>query len=143
MSLPLQDFGTKRKKKYLEEFYYSLIEETKKQYGDLIFRELPDLFLSMCEALDNDSISRNWSHLIANKRHSRQIQTKALTEIYQARGNEPIAMQEIQRLMKEKFPEITAASVVGINQILKGYGLCELVKKGGTVTIWRGKFANK
>lgn len=143
MNLPLQDFGTKRKKKYSEEFYYSLIEETKKQYGDLIFVELPDLFVSMCEALNNDSIPRNWSHLVANKRNSRAVQTKALTEIYQARGNEPIAMQEIQRLMKERFPEITAASVVGINQILKGYGLCELVKKGGTVTIWRGKFANK
>ena len=43
---------TKRKKDYTQELYFDVIEEIKKQYGDCIFREKPNLFAQVAELMN-------------------------------------------------------------------------------------------
>lgn len=45
---------TKRKKDYTQELYFDVIDEIKKQYGDGIFREKPNLFAQVAELINED-----------------------------------------------------------------------------------------
>lgn len=42
--MKVANLETKRKKDYTQELYFDVIEEIKKQFGDCIFREKPNLF---------------------------------------------------------------------------------------------------
>jgi hypothetical protein len=50
--MKVANMETKRKKDYSQELYFDVIEEIKKQYGDGIFREKPDLFVQVAELIN-------------------------------------------------------------------------------------------
>jgi hypothetical protein len=50
--MKVANMETKRKKDYTQELYFDVIEEIKKQYGDCIFREKPDLFAQVTELMN-------------------------------------------------------------------------------------------
>jgi len=50
--MKVANMETKRKKDYTQELYFDVIEEIKKQYGDGIFREKPDLFVQVAELIN-------------------------------------------------------------------------------------------
>jgi hypothetical protein len=50
--MKVANLETKRKKDYSQELYFDVIEEIKKQYGDGIFREKPNLFAQVAELIN-------------------------------------------------------------------------------------------
>jgi hypothetical protein len=52
--MKVANMETKRKKDYTQELYFDVIEEIKKQYGDGIFREKPNLFAQVAELINED-----------------------------------------------------------------------------------------
>jgi hypothetical protein len=53
--MKVANLETKRKKDYTQELYFDVIEEIKKQFGDCIFREKPDLFAQVAELMGGDT----------------------------------------------------------------------------------------
>ncbi len=52
--MKVANMETKRKKDYTQELYFDVIDEIKKQYGDGIFREKPNLFAQVAELINED-----------------------------------------------------------------------------------------
>jgi hypothetical protein len=52
--MKVANMETKRKKDYTQELYFDVIDEIKKQYGDGIFREKPNLFAQVAELMNED-----------------------------------------------------------------------------------------
>ena len=52
--MKVANMETKRKKDYTQELYFDVIEEIKKQFGDCIFREKPDLFAQVHSLINED-----------------------------------------------------------------------------------------
>jgi hypothetical protein len=52
--MKVANLETKRKKDYSQELYFDVIEEIKKQYGECIFREKPNLFAQVAELINGD-----------------------------------------------------------------------------------------
>ena len=52
--MKVANMETKRKKDYTAELYFDVIEEIKKQFGDQIFREKPDLFAQVAALINED-----------------------------------------------------------------------------------------
>jgi hypothetical protein len=52
--MKVANMETKRKKDYTQELYFDVIEEIKKQYGDCIFREKPNLFAQVAALINGD-----------------------------------------------------------------------------------------
>lgn len=52
--MKVANMETKRKKDYTVELYFDVIEEIKKQFGDQIFREKPDLFAQVAALINED-----------------------------------------------------------------------------------------
>lgn len=52
--MKVANMETKRKKDYTAELYFDVIEEIKKQFGDHIFREKPDLFAQVAALINED-----------------------------------------------------------------------------------------
>lgn len=52
--MKVANMETKRKKDYTQELYFDVIEEIKKQFGDQIFREKPDLFAQVHALINED-----------------------------------------------------------------------------------------
>jgi len=52
--MKVANMETKRKKDYTQELYFDVIEEIKKQYGDGIFREKPNLFAQVAALINED-----------------------------------------------------------------------------------------
>jgi hypothetical protein len=52
--MKVANMETKRKKDYTQELYFDVIDEIKKQYGDGIFREKPDLFAQVAELINEN-----------------------------------------------------------------------------------------
>jgi hypothetical protein len=50
--MKVANMETKRKKDYTQELYFDVIEEIKKQFGDYIFREKPNLFAQVAELMN-------------------------------------------------------------------------------------------
>jgi hypothetical protein len=50
--MKIANMETKRKKDYTQELYFDVIEEIKKQFGDGIFREKPDLFAQVAKLIN-------------------------------------------------------------------------------------------
>jgi hypothetical protein len=50
--MKVANLETKRKKNYTQELYFDVIDEIKKQYGDGIFREKPNLFAQVAELMN-------------------------------------------------------------------------------------------
>jgi hypothetical protein len=50
--MKVANMKTKRKKDYTQELYFDVIEEIKRQYGDGIFREKPNLFAQVAELIN-------------------------------------------------------------------------------------------
>jgi len=65
--MKVANMETKRKKNYTQELYFDVIDEIKKQYGDGIFREKPNLFAQVAELMDGDT---------AEKKAERRRETK-------------------------------------------------------------------
>jgi len=56
--MKIANMETKRKKDYTQELYFDVIEEIKKQYGDGIFREKPNLFAQVHALMDGDTAEK-------------------------------------------------------------------------------------
>jgi hypothetical protein len=56
--MKIANMETKRKKDYTQELYFDVIEEIKRQYGDAIFREKPDLFAQVHALMDGDTAEK-------------------------------------------------------------------------------------
>ena len=56
--MKVANMETKRKKNYTQELYFDVIEEIKKQYGDGIFREKPDLFAQVAALMGGDTAEK-------------------------------------------------------------------------------------
>lgn len=52
--MKVANMETKRKKDYTAELYFDVIEEIKKQFGDQIFREKPNLFAQVAALINED-----------------------------------------------------------------------------------------
>ena len=52
--MKVANMETKRKKDYTQELYFDVIEEIKKQFGDQIFREKPNLFAQVTALINED-----------------------------------------------------------------------------------------
>jgi len=52
--MKVANLETKRKKDYNQELYFDVIEEIKKQYGDYIFKEKPNLFAQVAALINGD-----------------------------------------------------------------------------------------
>lgn len=52
--MKVANMETKRKKDYSQELYFDVIEEIKRQFGDYIFREKPDLFTQVHALINED-----------------------------------------------------------------------------------------
>ena len=52
--MKVANMETKRKKDYTPELYFDVIEEIKRQFGDQIFREKPDLFAQVAALINED-----------------------------------------------------------------------------------------
>lgn len=52
--MKVANMETKRKKDYSQELYFDVIEEIKRQFGDQIFREKPDLFAQVTALINED-----------------------------------------------------------------------------------------
>jgi len=50
--MKVANLETKRKKDYTQELYFDVIDEIKRQYGDGIFREKPNLFAQVAELMN-------------------------------------------------------------------------------------------
>lgn len=50
--MKVANMETKRKKDYTQELYFDVIEEIKKQFGDYIFKEKPNLFAQVTELMN-------------------------------------------------------------------------------------------
>lgn len=56
--MKVANLETKRKKNYTPELYFDVIEEIKRQYGDGIFREKPDLFAQVAALMGGDTAEK-------------------------------------------------------------------------------------
>jgi hypothetical protein len=56
--MKVANMETKRKKDYTQELYFDVIEEIKKQYGDGIFREKPNLFAQVAELINGGIVEK-------------------------------------------------------------------------------------
>jgi hypothetical protein len=52
--MKVANLETKRKKDYSQELYFDVIEEIKKQFGEYIFREKPELFIQVAALINGD-----------------------------------------------------------------------------------------
>jgi hypothetical protein len=56
--MKVANMETKRKKDYTQELYFDVIEEIKKQFGDYIFKEKPNLFAQVAALMDGDTAEK-------------------------------------------------------------------------------------
>lgn len=56
--MKVANMETKRKKDYTQELYFDVIDEIKKQYGDGIFREKPNLFAQVAELINGGTVEK-------------------------------------------------------------------------------------
>ena len=56
--MKVANMQTKRKKDYTQELYFDVIEEIKKQFGDYIFKEKPNLFAQVAELMGGDTAEK-------------------------------------------------------------------------------------
>jgi hypothetical protein len=56
--MKVANLETKRKKDYTQELYFDVIEEIKKQFGDYIFREKPNLFAQVAALMGGDTAEK-------------------------------------------------------------------------------------
>jgi len=64
--MKVANMETKRKKDYTQELYFDVIDEIKKQYGDCIFREKPNLFAQVAALINGDKAEKKRETAIAN-----------------------------------------------------------------------------
>jgi hypothetical protein len=64
--MKVANMETKRKKDYTQELYFDVIEEIKRQYGEHIFREKPNLFAQVAELINGDKAEKKRETAIAN-----------------------------------------------------------------------------
>jgi hypothetical protein len=64
--MKVANLETKRKKDYSQELYFDVIDEIKKQYGDGIFREKPNLFAQVAALINGDKAEKKRETAIIN-----------------------------------------------------------------------------
>ena len=72
--MKIANMETKRKKDYSQELYFDVIEEIKRQFGDCIFREKPNLFAQVAALINEDKPKIE----APKKAEKKQIQVKEL-----------------------------------------------------------------
>jgi hypothetical protein len=77
--MKVANMETKRKKDYTQELYFDVIDEIKKQYGDGIFREKPNLFAQVAELMNEGKPTQE-----------AKIEKRRQTKIENLRKNKPL-----------------------------------------------------
>ena len=72
--MKVANMETKKKKDYTQELYFDVIEEIKRQFGDCIFREKPNLFAQVAALINEDKPKTE----VPKKPEKKQIQVKEL-----------------------------------------------------------------
>jgi hypothetical protein len=79
--MKVANLETKRKKNYTQELYFDVIDEIKKQYGDGIFREKPNLFAQVAELMNEGKPTQE-----------AKIEKRRQTKIENLRKNKPLSV---------------------------------------------------
>jgi hypothetical protein len=77
--MKVANMETKRKKDYTQELYFDVIDEIKRQYGDGIFREKPNLFAQVAELMNEGKPTQE-----------AKIEKRRQTKIENLRKNKPL-----------------------------------------------------
>jgi hypothetical protein len=77
--MKVANMETKRKKDYTQELYFDVIDEIKKQFGDYIFKEKPNLFAQVAELMNEGKPTQE-----------AKIEKRRQTKIENLRKNKPL-----------------------------------------------------